>query len=675
MTTSTILLLILSVFIATGLSYYQYFYKAKSKSKIHLLLAFLRFLSYVGLFLLLINPIISNASYEIVKTPLPIIVDNSKSIKELSGNHLDSSSIKQLTENKTLNEKYNLQLYTFDKEFIHNGKIDYLGKQSLLDNVAKNLKQLYRNINYPVVLFTDGNQTQGSDYVYSFQNNTKIYPVVQGDTTTVFDLKINQINVNKYTFLKNKFPVEVFVQYNGNQNVTANFAITTGNQTVFKKNITFTSKIKAQSISVLLDANAIGIQKYTATITSAETEKNKSNNTQNFVVEVIDQRTEIALVSDMVHPDLSALKRSIEVNEQRKVSLLKPNEITDLKKYNLFIFYQPNATFKALFEANKNAEINSLLITGTQTDFNFLNAYQTDFNFKMGNQKEDYFASFNTDFTVFAQENIGFENFSSLENKFGTITVKGNAKTLLNASIRNIQTENPLFTFFEEGKNRRGYLFGENIWKWRMETNLKKKSFQDFDFFTDKWVQFLTSNTTKKSLEVDFKKYYNEGETIEITAQYFDKNYELDQNAQLNIVVTNKETKFKKTYNFLKSNIDYKVEFDNLPKGNYSFTVTENSSKASFSGSFEILEFDIERQFVNPDRIRLEQLAATTSGKLFYPNQLDQLIKILSDSNSYLPVQKEVITKKPLIDWKLLLLLIVSFLSLEWFIRKYNGLL
>ena len=111
-----------------------------------------------------------------------------------------------------------------------------------------------------------------------------------------------------------------------------------------------------------------------------------------------------------------------------------------------------------------------------------------------------------------------------------------------------------------------------------METYLKKKSFDDFDLFTDKWIQYLTTNSTKKALVVDYKRFYNEGETIDITAQYFDKNYELDQNAQLNIVLTNTSTKKTKTYNFLKSNIDYKVEFDNLEKGTYAFAVKEKES-------------------------------------------------------------------------------------------------
>jgi len=67
MTTNTILLLLISLLIAGGLSYYQYFYKAKIKSKAHLILAFLRFFTVFGVLLLLINPILSRKTFEIVK--------------------------------------------------------------------------------------------------------------------------------------------------------------------------------------------------------------------------------------------------------------------------------------------------------------------------------------------------------------------------------------------------------------------------------------------------------------------------------------------------------------------------------------------------------------------------------------------------------------------------------
>jgi hypothetical protein len=675
MTTTTFLFLLLSVIIAAGLSFYQYLYKVKNQSKLYWFLAFLRFVSLFSIFLLLINPIISRKINEIKKAPLPIVVDNSKSISELKATKEASELYQKIIENKAITEKYDVQLFSFDDEFKSLEQLDFKGNQSHIDGVAKNLKQLYRNTNYPVVLFTDGNQTMGNDYVFSFQENTSILPVVLGDTTTVFDLKINQINVNKYAFLKNKFPVEVFLQYNGNQTISTTFAIQNGNQTIHKQTVSFSKDKRAQSISVLLNADKVGIAKYKAVISSNIKEKNTVNNAKNFAVEVIDQRSEIALISAINHPDLGVLKRSIETNQQRKVSILKPDEVKSLQNYNILVLYQPTASFKAIFEQNKAAQINTFVITGTATDFNFLNQVQSDLLFKMSAQKEDYLATYESNFNLFSQANIGFENFPPLEHNFGTISIKSNVNTLLSARIRNVQLPNPLLTFTENGSKRNAYLLGENIWKWRLENNLNKKSFEDFDLFTDKIIQFLVTNASKKNLNVTYESFYNSGESIEITAEYFNKNYEFDDKAQLTIQVINSKTKATKKYDLLKATNSYKVNLDGLEAGNYSFKVTEKQSNSSFLGSFEVLDFEIEKQFVNPDRNRLEQLATNTNGKVYYPNQIENLIKSLVENENYIPVQKATIKKSPLIDWIWLLILAIIALATEWFIRKYNGLL
>ena len=675
MTTSAILLLILSVIIAAGLSFYQYLYKVKNQSKLYWFLAFLRFISLFSIFLLLINPIISRKITEIRKTPLPIVVDNSKSISELKATKEASELYLKIAENKAITEKYDVQLFSFAEEFQSLEKLDFKGNQSHIDGVAKNLKQLYRNTNYPIVLFTDGNQTIGNDYVFSFQENISVLPVVLGDTTTVLDLKINQINVNKYAFLKNKFPVEVFLQYNGNETITSNFSIQSGSQTIHKQIVTFSKDKKAQSVTVLLNADKVGIAKYKAVISSNINEKNTVNNTKNFAVEVIDQRSEIALVSAINHPDLGALKRSIETNQQRKVSIIKPNEIKSLQDFNVLILYQPTAAFKSIFDQNRVAQINTFVITGTATDFNFLNQVQDDLNFKMSTSKEDYLATFDANFNLFAQTNIGFENFPPLEHNFGVITAKNNVNTLLTARVRNVPVQNPILTFTENGSKREAYLLGENIWKWRLENHLNKKSFEDFDLFADKIIQFLVSNASKKNLNVTYESFYNSGESIEITAEYFNKNYEFDEKAQLTIQVTNSKTKATKKYDLLKATNSYKVNLDGLEAGNYSFKVTEKQSNTSFSRSFEVLDFEIEKQFVNPDKNRLEQLATNTNGKVYYPNQIENLIQSLIDNKNYIPIQKETIKKSPLIDWIWLLVLAIVALATEWFTRKYNGLL
>jgi hypothetical protein len=674
MTKTTILLLILSVVIAGLLSFYQYIYKAKNRSKVTLFLAFLRFISVFTILLLLINPIISRKINEIEKNPLPIIVDNSSSVAALENTNKVLELYNALLKDKELNKKFAVQPYTFDENLKSSENPDFKGKQTRIDNVAKELKQLYRNKKYPIVLLTDGNQTQGNDYVYAFPENISVNPIIIGDTTTVIDLKVSQINVNKYAFLKNKFPVEFFLQYNGNQAAESMFSIMQGNQVVYKEKVRFTKDKRAITINALLPATKVGIQKYTAIISPLSSEKNKTNNSKFFAVEVLDQRSEIALITDILHPDISALKRSIEGNEQRKVTILKVEEIKELDKYNLFIIYQPNSKFSTVFNHIKKSNSNSFIITGKHTDFNFLNGMQDDFDFKSTNQSENYSATFNNSFTSFSQENIGFDNFSPLENKFVTIVPKNKIETLLFARIRNVTLETPLLSFTEAKKQRVAYLFGENLWKWRGETYLAKNDFKDFDLFIDKTIQYLVSNDTKKSLVVSHENFYNTGENISIKAQYFNKNYELDEDTRLEITLVNTATKKALKYNFSKTNTDFEVVFNDLIAGNYTFSVKETRSNTKYAGGFEVLDYNSEKQFVNPNKEQLVQLAKNTNGIAYYPNQIKTLIDALVKDAQYKPIAKEITQKSPLIDIKWLLVLLAISLATEWFVRKYNGL-
>ena len=675
---SNFLLIFLSIIIAFGLSFYQYFYKNKSKNKITWILSIFRFLSIFGILILLINPIFSRKTFETVKSPLPIVIDNSSSILDLKVNEKALEIYKKLTSNADLAEKYDVQTYSFDSEFqsiFDLDSVNFKGKQTNLDKVAKNLKSINKNKTFPTVLITDGNQTSGNDFIYSFDSNNKVFPVIVGDTTTFLDLKINQLNVNKYAFQKNKFPVEVFLQYSGNKSINANFNISQGKSVLATQTVSFSQSKKTAIINVLLPANNVGLQIFKASISTSENEKNKYNNTKNFAVEVIDQKTNIAIISSINHPDIGALKRAIETNIQRKVTIVKPFEAKSLQDYNVLLFYQPTQEFKQVFDNNKVAGINSFIITGNNTDFNFLNQQQSNLLFKMSGQREDYIADFNTQFNLFALDNIGFESFPPLQNAFGTVTTNGNISILLNSKIRNIDSNIPLLAFAENQGKRSAFLLGENIWKWRFQTNVDNKSFEKFDIFIDKTIQFLASNNSKKSLIVNHESFYNSGDALEISAQYFNKNYEFDEKARLTISITNKNTKQNKKYDLLKTTNAFKVNLDGLLAGQYTFSVKELNSGSTYNGYFEILDFDIEKQFVNPDLQKLTQLSNLTKGKVHFPNQVDDLIKTLLINDNYRAIQKEIVKKTPLIDWYWLLILVAIVLGSEWFIRKYNGML
>lgn len=273
MNLTTFLLIFLSFIFAFGLSFYQYFYGNKSRNKVNLLLAVLRFLSIFGILLLLINPKITRNTFEIEKTPLPIVIDNSSSIIDLKAKAQSLDLFNKLTSNSDLKEKFEIQTYQFDSEFKLSDKFEFKGKQTNIDEVAKNLKSIYKNKIFPTVLITDGNQTSGADYVFSFDSNNKIYPLILGDTITFLDLKISQVNVNKYAFQGNKFPVEVFLNYAGTKNVNANFSISQGNNVLSKQTVSFSPSNKSVLLNVLLPADRVGLQIFKASLSSSESEK------------------------------------------------------------------------------------------------------------------------------------------------------------------------------------------------------------------------------------------------------------------------------------------------------------------------------------------------------------------------------------------------------------------
>ncbi|MGK4567967.1 hypothetical protein [Flavobacterium sp. 3HN19-14] len=273
MTANTILLLLLSLAIAGGLSFYQYFYKNNNRTKVQFLLAFLRFFSVFGILLLLINPKITRNTYETQKTPLPLVVDNSASVKDLKADATALELYKKLASNSALQNKFDIQSYGFDNEFALSENFDFKGTQTNVEEVAKNLKSINKNKLYPTILISDGNQTTGNDYVYSFDANNKVFPLVLGDTTTFLDLRISQLNVNKYAFHKNKFPVEVFLQYSGTKSITADFSISQGNTVLNKQSVSFSPSKKSAVINVLLPAEKTGLQVFRAAVTSKEKRK------------------------------------------------------------------------------------------------------------------------------------------------------------------------------------------------------------------------------------------------------------------------------------------------------------------------------------------------------------------------------------------------------------------
>lgn len=667
--------IVLAAILSVGVVYFQYYFRGKQKGKLRIVLSVLRFVGIFGILLLLINPKFSKVSYTLEKPNLTLLIDNSTSIQDNGEKVKDMVSA--LINHPKLSDRFDIASYQFGKILQPLDTLSFADVQTNIQKPLATLADVYTSRKMAVVLISDGNQNIGRDYTFSNKvSSPPIYTITVGDTTAYEDLSIGPINTNKYAFLNNKYPLETFVSYQGQGTVKAKVSVKVNGTSVYSETIGL-SKIKnLKNINTLINASKVGIKSITIAVQALPRERNTTNNTRTTFVEVIDEKTTVAVVSDITHPDLGALKKSIESNEQRQVAILKPSAgLEAFEQADFFILYQPNAAFRKVFQFLEQKRPNVLIITGVHTDFNFLNGIQEDFKIESGFPQQEVFGNLNSGFSKYDITDFNVSDFPPLESDAGPVTLNQANETLLGISIKGLDMKSPLLTVYGENARKKALLTGEGLWKWRVQSFRNTGDFSNMDSFLGKLIRYLSDNTTKNRLNVSYSYNYEGSNTAFISATYFDETYVFDSNAQIDIAVTNKETMAVKKMPMVLKNAYFEADLTNLAPGEYEFTVGVKDENYKEKGTFTISNFDLEKQFVSSNYRKMQELAQNSGGIHSFSSNFEQIITELISSKAFVPTQKSTENSVSLIDFKILLGLIVMAFSLEWFIRKYNGLI
>ncbi|EIJ40243.1 hypothetical protein JoomaDRAFT_3297 [Galbibacter orientalis DSM 19592] len=651
--------------------------KNRGLGRVFIMMALLRFVSIFIALLLLLNLKFSTKEYYTQKPKLFVLTDNSSSIQALGYENIAKDFLGEIINDAELNNKFSVEKYTFNEELSSNDSLSFSGSQTNITNALQAIERINQTSNNAIVMLSDGNQTFGTDYQYASKSlKNSVFPVVLGDSIVFNDLRISQLNVNKYAYFKNKFPVEIFVNYEGASAVNSTLKIYNGNQVLFSEKISLTPENPSKVVNTELLANKIGVQTLKAVIEPLSEEKNKTNNSKLFALEVIDQKNKIAIVTDVLHPDIGALKKAIESNEFRTADILNiEEESKQISEYQLVILYQPNSAFKKIIEEIKTQKHNFWIISGVDTDWNFINSMELGFDRSLGAGEEDVLPAFNENYNTFQTEDIGFNDFPPLLDNLGEVSFLESYQTLLFKKIGNIDTAEPQLVTIENNEQKSAILLGEGIWKWRAASFLKNENTEAFDAYFGKLIQYVSSTKKRDRLTIENESFYYGNESIKITASYFDKNFIFNANASMEVVIKDKNSNTSTTFPMLFKGNTYEVDLSSLKASEYDFTVKVPSEKIAKSGSFTILAFDVEKQFVNPDTERLKILADNTGGSMYFSADFSALkAQLLSDA-SYQSIQKSKENIVSLIGWKWLLFVLIGTLSIEWFLRKYNGLI
>ena len=635
---------------------------------------------------LLLSPLVKTVSHTLEKPIVILAQDNSQSLVFCR----DSSKVRNeyVAELKKLaaglKEEYDLKTFSFGDKVIEGLTTDFSDKQTDFSDLQDEIQARYTNRNIgAVIIASDGLFNKGSNPVYAFdQQKFPIYTIAMGDTNVQKDLVISRVNYNRICYLGNQFPLEIVVVADKCKNEKATVTVSKDNATLFSKTLDINSEHYIETIQVLLDAKQPGIQRYHISVSRVDNEISYLNNYQDVFIEVLDGREKILLLAGAPHPDISAIKQSLESNQIYQVDDFIADNFSDaLDKYNMVILHQlpfKQKSFANIFSNIAKLKIPVLYIIGASTDLNVFNAQRTGLIVKQsGNKFDEVTPLLANDFTLFTVSD-GFKNIlkdmPALMVPFGDYVTGNSINPLLYQKIGSVSTTKPLLVFNTEADPKIAVLTGEGIWRWRLTNYLRSGNHDMFNEMISKVVQYLSVKVDRGRFRVNYKNSFMENENIEFDAELYNDSYELINEPEVNLVITNADNK-SFPFTFSRTTHSYHINAGMFPVGEYRFKAEVMSGNKSFqkTGAFTVIPVNVESVNLVADHQLLYSLARKHDGQMIYPGQLNQLLEMLKQRDDVKTVSYSMKRYNDLVNLFWVLLLILGLLSIEWFIRKLYG--
>lgn len=231
------------------------------------------------------------------------------------------------------------------------------------------------------------------------------------------------------------------------------------------------------------------------------------------------------------------------------------------------------------------------------------------------------------------------------------------------ATIDNPQ-HSPAIAVSTQGKAKVMAMAFLNLWKWQMQS--EKGGYKNLLTNTLTWLANISST--------DYYAIYNNsyflGEEINIRLRAEDniRGLRLDLTPEIKVIDASQKEVFRDF--MVQTEGEYITHFSLDKPGIYSFAISDQVSKQSISGKFNVAESSLELMDFDLNIPLLSWITSETGGKLLYPDQLQSFQPV--------PAQNRVISKSKDIPlyrkWYVITLFIVAF-CLELFFRRRWGLL
>jgi hypothetical protein len=637
--------------------------------KLFYVLTFLRFIFITFLAFLILDPVIKYSTKILEKPIVVILQDASQSVKENLNIELDDLS----------NELDDVEIYKyhFSDKLYEGFNEKNTGIYTNYSNALNDIHDRFSNKNLSsIIIATDGLYNNGSNPLYSDVVNTPIHTICLGDTNIIRDNRITDIKHNEIVFLGNDFITEIYIESDKFKGNSLLLKVERRGELVFKKTIDISSDKEFLKVPLELEASDIGVQSYKASISVFEEEKIIGNNAYNFYVDVINSKYKILFLHDFSHPDIAAFVSVMDSNKDYDLEVSKTDDFEgNFFDYNLVVLHSISEKNKDLITSLSTKNIPVLIFC--KQNYSLYSALMPRMRFQNRSSNNEVFAAVNNDFNSF---NISskikdmINSMPPLVSSFGVYDVSPSLNLMLNQRVGSTFTDNPVCVFDNLEDKKVGVLIGEGFWRWKLKDYQLNNNSDNFNNLINKITQYLLVKDDKSKFRLFYDKEFNQNNSILFEAEVYNDNYELDNNEDIKLTLTNTD---KEEYVFLFDRIDdkYYLDVGNLEYGNYDLVAKIEKRDLTKKGSFLVKPVQIESLKTVADHQLLFNLSQQTGGQSFSVNNLNDLIQLVNNKEEKQIVTSFEDTLEQVIDIEWILLILLLLISIEWFFRKYNGLI
>jgi hypothetical protein len=674
-------------------------------------LIFLRSAGLIAVLMIFFEPVLTVVTRSETPPRVIVMIDDSRSMQLVDGEGDRAETVEQVLNNdlfSTLQRQNKLTVIRFagEADMLTDFSPDTFqlqGPATNIDAAIKKVREIRESENISLgILISDGNYNTGPRPIYEAEQiGIPIYTVGIGDSLEQKDVLISRVLANEIAYLDTESPVDVRVRSTGYAGERVAVTLSDENRVIGEETITLIEGTADYEISFSFQPEDEGTKRLTVRVEELPGEVTYENNLQSFFVRIIDRRMRVLVLAGSPSQDVVFLRRTLESDETVDVSLsvqgIDGSFIGDepadqrLREADLIILAgfptsdSPSGLVNMVREIIEQQNKPLFFMESSHTDARRIDSVLPVVTERTMPNERQTFVHVPDEFTPHSIFRAGDEHMDvawhTLPPIFRTMnrySVRPGSEIIMTHRMQNIPLDDPFLVLRSVGGSKSAAMLGYGVWRWRMMGRGPINGEQIFDNLIINLVQWLTTEEDQDRVRItSSKEQYHTGESIEFAGQVYDEQYRPLPNADIRVAVRSENQTFE-TILSPRGHGRYEGRLNPLPEGNYVYegiAQYEGIDIGKDEGQFMVGELNLEFRDTRMNVGVMRQIAAVSGGSYIHSNEQDKLGEILRKIDSHVPRIETQSADFQIWSLPAALIMMILFFSIEWFLRKRNGML